>query len=410
VSKGSGENVKFREQALAFDETIQTTASSWTLTKTLRLDSLGMEKGDELYFFVEGWDRRSPDPNRGRSETFFVVLRDTSRWAVSSDLGLRLNPADEYLRSQRQIIIDTEKLIEEKQDISQVDFKQRSNDLGIDQKVLRLRYGQFLGEEFESTVTHAERLVPGEGADDTGEEEHDQEQALPPGVPIATSDQAVQEILNEYAHLHDTEEGATFYSEDIKRELKAALAEMWEAELRLRTYRPEDALPYEYRALRILKALQQKARIYVKRIGFEPPPLKPEETRLTGDLDEVQNRRSQRERQADVSFPAIREALVLLQPTEPNPVDAAHRVAVLERAGRELAGVAIEQPGRYLSALRNLRVLIDDLETGRGWCRPCSAVIRQVFWNMLPPAEALPRQREENATSLTRRYFKEMGR
>ena len=31
-------------------------------------------------------------------------------------------------------------------------FKSQSNEIGFDQKVLRLRYGQFLGEEFETSA------------------------------------------------------------------------------------------------------------------------------------------------------------------------------------------------------------------------------------------------------------------
>ena len=191
-------------------------------------------------------------------------------------------------------------------------------------------------------------------------------------------------------------------------ELKAALAEMWEVELYLRTYRPEDALPYEYRALRILKALQQKSRIYVKRIGFEPPPLKPDEARLTGDLDEVPSRKTRQDLSAEASFPAIREALAVLQSLHQTP-DEEEAVAVLERAGQELAGVAVEEAGRYLTALQDLRALIDDLDAGRGWRRANVGSVRRAFWNVLPPADALPAPRREGATSLSHRYFKKLG-
>ena len=60
---------------------------------------------------------------------------------------------------------------------------------------------------------------------------------------------------------------------------------MWEAEGMLRTMRPAEALPSENRALEILKALQQSARAYVQRVGFEAAPLKVDERRLKGDLD-----------------------------------------------------------------------------------------------------------------------------
>ena len=58
----------------------------------------------------------------------------------------------EYFRSQRQIIIDSEKLLREKKCIAKETFNARSNSLAYDQKVLRLRYGEFLGEEFESGI------------------------------------------------------------------------------------------------------------------------------------------------------------------------------------------------------------------------------------------------------------------
>ena len=319
----------------------------------------------------------------------------------------RLSPAEEYLRSQRQIIIDTEKLIAGKPDLEQEAFRQRSNNIGIDQKLLRLQYGQFLGEEFESTVTEAERFLLDVG----GEEDHDHEEdSHTHEAAVETSPDAAAAIIEQYAHAHDTEEGATFYSEDIKRELKAALAEMWEAELHLRTYRPEDALPYEYRALRILKALQQKARIYVKRIGFEPPPINPEEARLTGDLDAVQSRRTRRDARVEASFPAIREAMAVLPGLEEAPGEIEAAVAVLERAGGELAGVAVNEAGRYLAALQALRTLIDSLGGSGTVCRTCIVTVRSAFWNVLPPADALPTPRREAATSLSRRYFKHLGR
>ena len=398
VAKGTGENVKFREQALDFDRSTRTSSTSWTLETTLDLAAMGMEMGDELFFFVEGWDNRAPEPNRGRSETIFVVLRDTSQWAAPPSLSLALDAPEEYLRSQRQIIIDTEKLIADKPGLAEDTFQRRSNAIGIDQKLLRLRYGQFLGEEFESTVTEAERFIPGLEEDDHADE-HAGETAFD------SSPDAAREIIEQYAHMHDAEEAATFYSEDIKQELKAALAEMWDAELHLRMFRPEEALPYEYRALRILKALQQKSRIYVKRIGFEPPPIKPEEARLTGNLDEVPSHKTQQDVRADVSFPAIREALTVLQQAP----DEKEAVVVLERAAQELAGVVVEEAGRYLAALQDLRTLIDDLDAGRGWCRACVGTVRRALWNVLPPAQAAPAPRREGTSSLSRRYFNQLG-
>ena len=80
VAKGSGEAVKFREQVIPFDgdnEDEPSPGSSITrrFTKTLDLAALGLEPGDELYFYVEARDNRQPTPNHTRSETRFLVLQ-----------------------------------------------------------------------------------------------------------------------------------------------------------------------------------------------------------------------------------------------------------------------------------------------------------------------------------------------
>ena len=87
-------------------------------------------------------------------------------------------------------------------------------------------------------------------------------------------------------HDHGDPEEATFFRESLKAKLRRAMAEMWDAELYLRLYTPEESLPYQYRALELIREIKNDARIYVHRIGFEPPPIRPE-SRLSGDLAEV---------------------------------------------------------------------------------------------------------------------------
>jgi hypothetical protein len=149
VAKGSGEGVKFREQAMAFDAaTGEKTAR--VFTKTIDLKQLGMAAGDELYFFVTATDNRQPTANQTRSETRFITIKGPEQVALTGGRGMRgVNLVPEYFRSQRQLIIDTEKLVVAKATLSEAEFRRRSEDLGIDQKLLRLRYGQFLGEAFE---------------------------------------------------------------------------------------------------------------------------------------------------------------------------------------------------------------------------------------------------------------------
>jgi hypothetical protein len=61
---------------------------------------------------------------------------------------------------------------------------------------------------------------------------------------------------------------------------------MWNAELPLRIFKPQEALPYEYKALRLLKDLQQKTRAYVAKTNSRTTPLDLKK-RLSGDLSKI---------------------------------------------------------------------------------------------------------------------------
>ena len=72
-----------------------------------------------------------------------------------------------------------------------------------------------------------------------------------------------------------------------------ALEQMWQSELHLRMYEPEKALPYENKALAYLKQAQHKARAFVKKSSYDPPPIKEKEKRLSGELTGLSNRLNQ---------------------------------------------------------------------------------------------------------------------
>jgi len=400
LARGSGEAVKFREDTLAFGEIKKESSRRWNLRATLDLFKLSMTPGDELYFFVEAHDNREPENNRSRSETFFVTLQDTARLQLDAGSGLAVNPLPEYFRSQRQIIIDTEKLIKEKNQISAADFKNRSNGLGLDQQALRLRYGEFLGEESNHGINRAVEYG--------GEEEGHEEPDLKPktGKEGAT----IMSVIEQFMHAHDAEENATRFAKSVKSMLQAALAEMWEAELHLRTHRPETALPYEYRALKWLKEVQQHSRVYVQRVGFEPTPIKVDEKRLRGDLSKINNRRHQKDLAENKSLPNVRQAVHLLQRLKsPSPVVGPGDVKILERAGQELARSALEQPGRYLQALQSLRKLISNIDDLQKFCNDCIAAVEPALWNLLPPEKPAPTRQAASSFGLSRLYFKKMG-
>jgi len=366
VSKGSGESVKFREETLRFESSFSKGSKQLQLKKQLNLDDLKMDPGDELYFYVEAIDNKFPLPNRARSETFFAVIRDTitDEFAVEGTLGVDQMP--DYFRSQRQLIIDTEKLIKDRPKLSEYDFKFKSNELGFDQKSLRLKYGQFMGDETEMQNAPGQITEVEEGHDEEGEEDlldayshkHDSENEhnLVPEHEEENEEEA-EDPLHDYVHNHEDPEASTLFEKSLKAKLREALNIMWDAELYLRLYEPEKSLPYQYQALKLIQEIKNSARIYVHRIGFDPPPIK-EEKRLTGDIEAIDNYDKKEQFEHQMSFAMARNAvskLELLARGEEQFSDS--EVELFREAGNELAKEAVSQPMKYLDALQGLKDL-----------------------------------------------------
>ena len=363
VTTGEGEGVRFRELRLPLGTGTRQRGGT-LFRRTLDLDSLGMSPGDELYFHAVAQDTRTPRPNEGRSETVFIALADTAARAGADFGGLAISTLPEYFRSQRQIIIDTERLIADAAALPADVFRERANAIGMDQGLLRLRYGAFTGEEFESSVEPDE------------------------------------------AHQHDSEESATLLAPATKATLKGAIAQMWEAELRLRTYRPKEALPHEQRALELLKAVQQASRSYVQRVGFGPPPLEPARKRLSGKLDGIRSREVRDTVQLPPRQPAIAAALERTAALAAGIPAATADLDLLDRAADEIARQPAgsgEGPAAQLDAIRAVRALASSLRSGRA-CPGCAGAALRALAGRLDPAppSASPRA---PAGPLARRYL-----
>ena len=82
----------------------------------------------------------------------------------------------------------------------------------------------------------------------------------------------------------------TYFEKSTRGALKSALEQMWQAELYMRLFEPEKSLPFQYKALELLKTVQQKSRVYIKRTGYDPPPIKADEIRLSGKLEQLGTR------------------------------------------------------------------------------------------------------------------------
>ncbi len=281
LAQGSGDNVKTTERKLTLDG--RGDARHRNYNTTLDLAALGFARGDDLIVRLSVADNRQPQANLTRSASFILRWPEQAASQGSGVEGPVQNATPAFFRSERQLIIDTEALQSERGNLEAARFAARADALGVDQKMLRLRYGQFLGEEFESEAEHDPRK---EGQKEGGAEDHDAPPAAAPG-----SDAFGKEgnILHEYGHIHDIAEATTLLDPETRKILKSALDEMWQAELRLRQAQPEQALPFEYKALDYIKQVQQAERIYLARAGLELP--QPDMgRRLSGDRSGLTDR------------------------------------------------------------------------------------------------------------------------
>ena len=385
VASGKGESVGFREHRLSLSGFVRGSRKAG-LQDLLNLDRLGMKPGDELFFYAAATDNSG---QVSRTDIYTVTMPDTAELMNLDGLTTGVNLMPEYFRSQRQIIIDTERLLKERDSLGTAEFRNRSNNLGMDQKLLRLRYGKFLGEESESEVG---------GQHHEDGEEHQ---------PVRFGDP--ESMIDAVSHKHDNSEDATFFEPAQKAQLKAVLTEMWKAELQLRTFKPQAALPFEYKALRLLKDLQQKSRAYVGKTGIRTPPLKPEK-RLTGELDKVGHiRRQTTVRQDRDPMAAVRESIGLLEDLKNGTRVSPESYRTLSNAGLTLNRHAVRQPSAYLKAVTSMQKILMNGD-GPG-PRPADLnLVQSAFYRMLRETPARPAASRDNQSSpLAEEYLKRLN-
>lgn len=378
VAKGRGEGVKFKEYKIGFPFAFGG-KPQYDVQRLINLPALNMEPGDELYFYIQAQDTHR---QQSRTDVFTVSIQDTAELLSMDGVLSGANLKPEFFRSERQIIIDAERLIKEKDSIDVEKFNNRSNDLGIDQKLLRLRYGKFLGEEGEDAIAAADN------------------------TPVDPADFGNgKKILKEYTDDHDNAEDAGFFEPAIKAQLKATLTEMWKAELQLRLYKPRAALPFAYKALRLLKDLQQKSRSFVAKTSYNPPPLKPEK-RLSGELDKITDPVNQQDiKPAADQLDALKKAVSVLEALKIKPVLSNADNRTLQVANQQLSLRASAQPGVYLPSLSAMRrvltmkkVSVTDIN-----------IVERALQKTLIPLKTMPASANGPADmGLSRQYYKNL--
>lgn len=383
ISRGKGEGVQFKEQKINLAASFGGD-KQYQFKKILNLEAMGMVPGDELYFFINAKDSRK---QVSRSDVYLVTIQDTTQLMSMDGMLSGVNLVPEYFRSQRQIIIDTEKLIKEKKQNSEKEFKNRSNDLGVDQKLLRMRYGKFLGEETDEEIG----------------EEHEEH-----AENVAADFGNAEKMLEGYSHKHDIAEDATFFEPELKAQLKATLAEMWSAELRLRTYKPEEALPFEYKALRLLKDLQQKSRVYVAKTAFKAPQIKAEK-RLSGELDKIiQPLALRNSAKTPDSQITLKRATSVLASMKNGYRLSLQESTILRESATLLTEKASAQPAEFLIALTALRRIMNNSSKAK-----LSDIlsVEAAYHKMIREEVKVPQAKSTGpGTALSKEYFNNLNR
>ncbi|CAN7543161.1 hypothetical protein LJR143_003732 [Pseudoxanthomonas sp. LjRoot143] len=398
LAQGSGENIAFKEQVMTLQGSGP--AKARRFTSSLDLKALGMAVGDDLIAQLTVQDNRSPSPQRAQSPG--LILRwpaDLGQESTGLE-GLVKKVMPAYFRSQRQIIIDAEALQKQKRSLAADTFVTRADAIGVDQRILRLRYGQFLGEEAEGEP----QPPPTNDADDehTDDDGHDHagESARADdghGHGEATSATGASfgreaDVLEAYGHTHDHAEAATLLDPETRATLKKALDQMWQSELHLRQGHPDQALPLAYKALEYIKQVQQATRIYLARVGPELPPID-ETRRLGGDRKGIAPRAlGALERPDDEDAAPARVWAALANDTA--PADATDLEA--------LQAWLRTNEARVPDAL-DLFAAIDEVR-GDPACAPCRQRLRALLWSASPqPPAQVPRRGAVDAAG--RRYL-----
>jgi hypothetical protein len=394
VTKGDGENITFEQRSMPLRG--QGTARQMRFSTTLNLAREGMAAGSDLIVQLVVTDNRNPE--RHTVEGPSVILRWPANLAMAEGLdGMAMRVMPAYFASQRQIIINAEALIARRRTLTGDPFIDASNVIGEEQAALRLRYGQFMGEEAEGGGSGGGIILPTSDeparpalptadaptpARPAAHDDHDHEGEDHADEPAGGAMGAEVDVLHEFGHAHDDRDVATLFEPRTRGALARALDAMWASERELRQGRPEQALPHAHEALELLKEAQQATRIFLGRVGSDLPPVD-FSRRLTGEREGIV-----------AEDPARREH------TPADVVAADAWRALEERPGSSSAPLALgaldrwarENGGRIADPLA-LRAAIDTVRNEPA-CLDCRRRLRALLWTALQRPAPAPGRRE----------------
>ena len=421
IAKGSGESVKFRDQVFSFDSK-QHLDGGDLYRKNWQLTSLGMEPGDELYFTIKAWDNHVPTAQMTRSATKIVRWVEEEEQGVLSS-GILIDFMPEYFKSQRQIIIETIELIDDKKELSKDKFVETSELLGIAQSELKEKYGQYLGDEVEDGGGgHAISAAANEGiedlshdnqtAHDSSEENsghgHENEHVVDTFAmnSFGNDRSGLSDNIARFGHNHGDADIGIMSRQDPKALMKRSISNTWQAELHLMLSEPDKALPFEQEALKYLKMAKKAERIYVKRLGFEPPPVS-EQRRYQGELDDILS--YQRNQKVDLTnseskplydlFKLLNQQLSLRESIE-KPLSIGQR-KLIQTVKSRFEQLLLKRPALITSVAILERILLGN-SFSLANCQDCQtkqnsiAQLSHKIWQILPQVTAMPSVRRES--------------
>jgi hypothetical protein len=380
ITQGEGEAITSESRTLTLRGRGDGRSKRFSTTLNLAREGL-VGPGDLIVQLVARDNRR---PQNQVTEGPSVILRRSAALGLADGLDGMLRPVmPAYFASQRQIIIDAEALVAERGNVEPRRFLDRSNGLGVDQARLRLRYGQFLGEEAEggglSLPTNDAPALPTNDAPAPAPEVHSHDDGHDHSDEELASFGSAVDVLREYGHAHDDGDAATLFDPGTRSTLGNALDAMWSSERALRQGRPEEALPFAYQALEFLQEAQRADRVFLPRTGSDLPPLDMSR-RLTGARDDIGARLPPAPRtNADTMLERAWRAL------DGGPGGDRVDLDALERWVRGASG-RLEDPLGLIAAIDTLRA-----EPG---CADCRLALRALLWDAMGATPARVERRD----------------
>ena len=152
---GSGENFEFQEGEIPLAVT-PANARDWSGRASRSLAELNLKDGDMLVYRAVAADAR-PGDGSATSDAFFIEI---SRLGVAAGDAFTLpDEESKYALSQQMLIVKTERLHQRRGSLPPADLVEQSQNLAVEQRMIRAEFVFMLGGEIDDEEVEAEQSV-----------------------------------------------------------------------------------------------------------------------------------------------------------------------------------------------------------------------------------------------------------